>query len=74
MTAHNDLPDRRVELPISALEAFQAGYGAYISICALTAVPADAVAPTYGAHGGWLSPTSERLADQLAYLRAAEPT
>jgi hypothetical protein len=71
MTAFNALPHRLVELPTPALEALQAGYGTYINLAWLAAVPADGLAPADGEHGGWLTARSERLADQLAYLTAA---
>jgi hypothetical protein len=69
MNVHNALPHRVCDLPTAALEAFQAGYGAYVNLAWLAAVPADGLAPAYG--GGWLTARSERLADQLTYLRAA---
>jgi len=68
MTAYNALPHRICDLRTSALEAFQAGYGTYLNLAWLSAVPADGLAPE---RGGWLTPRSERLADQLAYLTAA---
>jgi hypothetical protein len=68
MTAYNALPHRICDLRTSALEAFQAGYGTYVSLAWLSAVPADGLAPE---HGGWLTTRSERLTDQLAYLTAA---
>jgi CheY-like chemotaxis protein len=71
MTAHNARPDTTVQVPTAALEAFQAGLNTYLSLAVLAVVPADGVATTHGAHGGWLTCTSERLADQLAYLQAA---
>jgi hypothetical protein len=71
MTAFNALPHRPVELPTSALEAFQSGHGTYLNLAWLAAVPADGLAPADGEHGGWLTARSERLADQLAYLSAA---
>ena len=71
MTAHNARPDTRIPVPTAALESFQAGYNTHLSMAVLAAVPADGVATTYGAHGGWLTCTSERLTDQLAYLQAA---
>jgi hypothetical protein len=71
MTAFNAMPQKVCELPTSALEAFQAGHGTYVNLAWLAAVPADALAPAYGEHGGWLTARSERLADQLAYLTAA---
>jgi hypothetical protein len=71
MTAFNALPHGLVELPTSTLEAFQAGYGTYVNLAWLAAVPADGLAPAFGEHGGWLTACSERLADQLAYLSAA---
>jgi len=71
MSVYNALPQRLCELPTAALEAFQAGYGTYCSLAWLAAVPADGLAPADGEHGGWLAATSERVADQLAYLQAA---
>ena len=71
MTIHNARPDTRIPLPTAALESFQAGYTAHLSMAMLAAVPADGVATTYGAYGGWLTCASERLTDQLAYLQAA---
>ncbi len=71
MATHNAMPQRLVELPTSALEAFQAGYGTYTNLAWLAAVPADGLAPADGEHGGWLTARSERLTDQLAYLHAA---
>jgi hypothetical protein len=68
MHAYNALPYRPVALPTAAVEAFQAGYGTYLHLAWLSAVPADGFAPE---HGGWLSPRSERLADQLDYLATA---
>jgi hypothetical protein len=69
MNVHNALPHRVCDLPTAALEALQAGYGTYVNLAWLAAVPADGLAPAYG--GGWLTARSERLADQLAYLQAA---
>jgi hypothetical protein len=71
MTAFNAMPHKLCELPTSALEALQAGYGTYVNLAWLAAVPADGLAPVDGEHGGWLTARSERLADQLAYLTAA---
>lgn len=72
MTAHNARPDTAtLQVPTAALEAFQAGLNTYLSLAVLAVVPADGVATTHGAHGGWLTCTSARLADQLAYLQAA---
>ncbi len=68
MNTYNALPHRVCELPTAALEAFQAGHGTYINLAWLAAVPADGLAPSCG---GWLTPASERLTDQLAYLHAA---
>jgi hypothetical protein len=69
MNVYNAMPNRICELPTASLEAFQAGYSTYVNVAALAAVPADALAALHGV--GWLTTTSERLADQLAYLRAA---
>jgi hypothetical protein len=71
MATYNAMPYRRGELPTTALEAFQAGHGTYTNLAWLAAVPADGVAPAYGEHGGWLTARSDRLADQLGYLQAA---
>jgi len=71
MAAYNARPDRLVELPTAGLEAFQAGYNTFVNLAVLAVVPADGVATAHGEHGGWLTCTSERLADQLAYLDAA---
>ena len=61
---------RRIcELPTAALEIFQAGHGTYVNVAALAAVPADGLAALHGV--GYLTTTSERLADQLTYLREA---
>ena len=69
MNVYNALPHRVCDLPTAALEALQAGYGSYVNLAWLAAVPADALAVGHG--GGWLTARSERLADQLAYLQAA---
>ena len=72
MTAFNALPDRPCDLPTDCLEAFQAGQNTFALLAWLTAVPADGVATTsMSAHGGWLTPATGRLEDQLAYLRDA---
>lgn len=68
MAAYNAIPRQPCPLPTSALEAFQAGHTSYLNLAWLAAVPADVLAPE---HGGYLSTGSERLADQLDYLRAA---
>jgi hypothetical protein len=68
MTAYNALPHPRQPLSTASVEALQAGYTTYLSLAWLAAVPGDALAPE---HGGWLSTRSRRLADQLAYLTAA---
>ena len=69
MNVYNAIPRRICELPTASLEAFQAGHGTYVNVAALAAVPADGLATLHGV--GWLSTTSERLADQLTYLKAA---
>lgn len=69
MNTYNAMPHRVCDLPTAALEAFQAGHGTYVNLAALAAVPADGLAATYG--HGWLTATSEQLADQLSYLRSA---
>jgi hypothetical protein len=72
MTAFNALPSRPCDLPTACLEAFQAGCNTFALLAWLTAVPADGVATTtMSAHGGWLTPATGRLEDQLAYLRDA---
>jgi hypothetical protein len=72
MTAFNALPGRPCDLPTECLEAFQAGQNTFATLAWLTAVPADGVATTtMSAHGGWLTPASGRLEDQLAYLQLA---
>jgi hypothetical protein len=69
MNVYNAMPNRICELPTASLEVFQAGHGTYVNVAALAAVPADGLA---GLHGvGWLTTTSERLADQVTYLHAA---
>jgi hypothetical protein len=67
MTAFNAVRNRPY-LPPTALEAFQAGYDTYLNLAWLASVPADGLAPTTG---GWLTTRSQRLADQLDYLHAA---
>jgi hypothetical protein len=67
MMAHNAMPGRR-QLPTAELEGFQAGYGTYVDLAWLAAVPGDGYLPTPGA---LLTPRSERLADQLTYLHQA---
>jgi hypothetical protein len=69
MNVYNAMPNRICELPTASLEALQAGYGTYVNVAALAAVPADALAALHGV--GWLTTINERLADQLTYLRAA---
>jgi hypothetical protein len=72
MAAFNARPDRPCDLPTAALEALQAGQATFATLAWLTAVPADGVATTTpSAHGGWLTPASGRLDDQLAYLKTA---
>ena len=72
MTAFNAIPDRPCDLPTDCLEAFQAGCNTFALLAWLTAVPADGLATTtMSAHGGWLTPATGRLEDQLAYLRHA---
>jgi hypothetical protein len=72
MTAFNALPNRPCDLPTACLEAFQAGQHTFALLAWLTAVPADGLATTtLSVHGGWLTPASGRLEDQLAYLRDA---
>jgi hypothetical protein len=72
MTAFNAIPDRPCDLSTECLEAFQAGCNTFALLAWLTAVPADGVATTtLSAHGGWLTPATGRLQDQLAYLHDA---
>lgn len=71
MAAFNALPHRPYPLPTADLEAFQAGYPTYTRLAWLAAVPAQGLAADDDPHGGWLTTTSERLADQLEYLHAA---
>jgi hypothetical protein len=72
MTAFNALPTRPCDLPTGGLEAFQAGCNTFATLAWLTAVPADGLATTsMSAHGGWLTPATSRLDDQLAYLHVA---
>ncbi|GAA0911509.1 hypothetical protein [Virgisporangium aurantiacum] len=73
MKVHNAMPNRICELPTGSLEIFQAGPGTYVSVAALAAVPADGLAALHGSHtgDGYLTTASERLADQLTYLQAA---
>lgn len=71
MNTHNALPGTVCELPTATVEAFQAGYGTYANLAWLAAVPADGVATTHGVNSGWLTCATGRLADQLAYLQAA---
>ncbi len=68
MTAYNAVPGRPSPLPTGHLEAFQAGYGAYVNLAWLAAVPGDGFAPQ---QGGWLTTRSQRLADLLDYLAMA---
>jgi hypothetical protein len=72
MTVHNAMPNRICELPTASLEVFQAGHGTYVNVASLAAVPADGLVALHGSSsdGGYLATTSERLADQLTYLRA----
>jgi hypothetical protein len=67
MMAHNAMPGRR-QLPTAELEAFQAGYGTYVNLAWLAAVPGDGFVPTTGE---LMTPRSQRLADQLTYLHQA---
>jgi len=68
MTAHNAIPGQPCPLPTTHLEAFQAGYGTYVNVAWLAAVPGDGFAPQ---QGGWLTTRSQRLADLLDYLAIA---
>jgi hypothetical protein len=68
MTAYNAVPGRPCPLPTAHLEAFQAGYGTYVNLAWLAAVPGDGFAPQ---RGGRLTTRSQRLADLLDYLRLA---
>ena len=67
MMAHNAMPGQR-QLPTAELEAFQAGYGTYVNLAWLAAVPGDGYVPT---PDELLTPRSQRLADQLAFLHQA---
>jgi hypothetical protein len=69
MNTYNALPHRICELPTQELEAFQAGYGTYVNLAWLAAVPADGLAPASG--DGYLTATNNRLADQITYLHVA---
>ena len=69
MNVYNAMPNRVCELPTGSLEVFQAGHGTYVNVAALAAVPADGLAALHGV--GYLTTTSERLADQLTFLQAA---
>lgn len=72
MAAFNALPHRPYPLPTADLEAFQAGYPTYTRLAWLAAVPAQGLAIADDTDDdGWLTTASERLADQLEYLRAA---
>jgi hypothetical protein len=72
MTAFNAIPNRPCDLPPGSLEAFQAGPNTFATLAWLTAVPADGIATTsMSPHGGWLTPSTSRLDDQLAYLQVA---
>ncbi|GLL03714.1 hypothetical protein [Dactylosporangium matsuzakiense] len=68
MATHNAFPGQVCPLPPATLEAFQAGFGTYVNLASLAAIPGDGFAPQ---SGGWLSPRSQRLADILAYLSTA---
>ncbi|WP_328469106.1 hypothetical protein OHA21_00910 [Actinoplanes sp. NBC_00393] len=68
MTAYNALPGKPCPLPTAALEELQNGYLTYVNLASLAAVPADGLITADGAH---LSSASQRLADRLAYLDAA---
>jgi len=68
MTAHNAVAGQPYRLRPSALEAFQAGYGTYVNLAWLAAVPGDGLAPQTN---GWLTCRSGRLADVLDYLSTA---
>ncbi|MEV0734091.1 hypothetical protein [Polymorphospora sp. NPDC050346] len=71
MSAFNAMPHKPCELPTASLEAFQAGHSTYLNLAWLAAVPGDGLAIVDGPHSGLLTCDSERLADQLTYLRAA---
>ena len=73
MNVYNAMPNRICELPTASLEVFQAGHGTYVNVATLAAVPADGLAALHGANpsDGYLTTTSERLADQLTFLQAA---
>jgi hypothetical protein len=69
MRTYNALPNKILALPISHLEAFQAGAHAYAHLGWLSAVPADGMV-TLDDH--YLAAGSGRLADQLSYLDTAQ--
>lgn len=69
MNAYNALPHRGWELPLTELEAFQAGRDTYITLGWLAAVPGDGFA---GAGDTvWMTTVNNELADQIEYLRRA---
>ncbi|MBI1758143.1 MAG: hypothetical protein HYR62_02795 [Actinobacteria bacterium] len=68
MRTYNTLPEKVTVLPLGDLEAFQAGAGTYTNLGVLAAVPTDAMVTP---DGGYLAPTSTRLADHLTYLEAS---
>ena len=53
------------------LEAFQTGHATYTRLAWLAAVPAHGLAIADDTGDGWLTTRTERLADQLEYLHAA---
>jgi hypothetical protein len=71
MAAYNACPNRPYPLPTADLEAFQAGQSTYARLAWLAAVPAHGLAVADDPDGGWLTTKTERLADQLEYLHAA---
>ncbi|MEU4428864.1 hypothetical protein AB0F81_50340 [Actinoplanes sp. NPDC024001] len=68
MTAYNALPGKPCPLPTAALEQLQNGYLTHVNVAWLAAVPAAGLVT---ADGDYLTAASQRLADRLAYLDAA---
>ncbi|MCY1144023.1 hypothetical protein OWR29_39020 [Actinoplanes sp. Pm04-4] len=67
MAAYNAMP-QHWPLPLSALEAFQAGWSTYLNLAWLSAVCADGLIT---ADGRWRTTATERLSDQVHYLNGA---
>lgn len=68
MQTHNALPGQPWPLPLDDLEAFQAGQHTHAGLAWLSVVPGDGLAAI---GGPLLQPDSDRLADRITYLRAA---